>query len=56
MSIVFILFSWSSLGAFGAGMLAEAVGAQWIVGGFAMVLALLSILGLAFIPRIRKLD
>lgn len=56
MSIYMMQFGLSSFGTFAAGLLAEAVGVQWAVGGFAMVLVLLSILALAFIPRIRKLD
>lgn len=46
----------TSLGAFGAGLMTEAIGVQWAVGGFAMVLVFLSILALAFAPRVRKLD
>jgi len=56
MSIYMMQFGLSSFGTFAAGLLAEAVGVQWAVGGFAMVLVLMSILALAFIPRIRKLD
>lgn len=56
MSIYMMQFGLSSFGTFAAGLFAEAVGVQWAVGGFAMVLVLLSILALAFIPRIRKLD
>jgi len=36
--------------------MAEAIGIQWAVGGFAIVLASLSLLALLFLPRIRKLD
>jgi hypothetical protein len=32
------------------------VGVQWAVGGFAMGLILLSVLVLAFVPRLRNLD
>ena len=46
----------TSLGTFGAGLLADAVGAQWALGGFAMALIVLSFLVLAFVPRIRMLD
>ena len=46
----------TSLGTFGVGLLAEAVGIQWAVGGFAMILVFLSILTLAFVPRLRRLD
>ena len=56
MSIFMMERGLSSLGTFFAALIAERMGAQWAVGGFAMVLALLSIFGLAFVPRIRKLD
>ncbi|MFC1984382.1 MFS transporter [Chloroflexota bacterium] len=56
MSIYMMEFGLASFATFTAGLLAEVVGIQWAVGGFAMVLALLSILALAFIPRLRKLD
>jgi len=56
MSIYMMEFGLASFATFTAGLLAEVVGIQWAVGGFALVLALLSILALAFIPRLRKLD
>jgi len=56
MSIYMMQFGLTSFGTFAAGLIAEAVGVQWAVGGFAMVLILLSILALACLPRIRKLD
>ena len=46
----------TSLGVFGAAMLAEVIGVPWTVGGFALTLVLLSLLALVFLPRIRKLD
>ena len=46
----------TSLGTFGVGLLAEAAGVQWAVGGFAMILVFLSVLTLAFVPRVRRLD
>ena len=46
----------TSLGVFGTGLLAEAVGVQWALGGFAIVLVFLSLLALVFVPRIRRLD
>lgn len=46
----------TSLGVFGTGLLAEAVGVQWALGAFAVTLAFLSILALVFVPRIRRLD
>ena len=45
-----------SFGVFFASLLAENIGVQWSVGGFALVLVLLSFLALAFLPRIRNLD
>lgn len=45
-----------SLGTFGAGLLAEAISVQWALGGFAMTLVFMSILTLAFVPRVRRLD
>jgi hypothetical protein len=43
-------------GALGAALLAEAIGVQWAIGSFAICMAFLSILTLAFVPRLRKLD
>lgn len=43
-------------GTFAAGLIAEVAGVQWALGSFAMVLAFLSILMFALVPRIRKLD
>ncbi len=56
MSIYLMEFGLSSFGVFAAGLLAEAIGVQWAVGGLAIVLVFLSILALAFVPRLRKLD
>ena len=56
MSIYNMEIGLMSLGIFSAGILAETVGVQWSVGGLAMVLIFLSILTLAFVPRIRRLD
>ncbi|TFG47434.1 MAG: MFS transporter [Candidatus Brocadiia bacterium] len=46
----------TSLGTFGAGLLAEAIGAPWALGSFAIILVLLSVLALAFVPRVRNLE
>ncbi len=46
----------TSLGTFGAGLLAGAIGAPWALGGFAIILVLLSVLALAFVPRVRNLE
>jgi MFS family permease len=56
MSIYLMQFGLSSFGAFAVGILAESMGVQWAVGGFAMALVLLAILALVFVPRLRKLD
>jgi MFS family permease len=56
MSILMMQFGLISFSTFAAGLLAEAVGVQWAVGGFAMGLVLLSVLVLAFVPRLRNLD
>ncbi len=56
MSIYMMEFGLSNLGTFVAGLLAESMGVQWVVGGFAIVLVLLSILSLLFLPRLRRLD
>lgn len=55
MSINMMDFGLSSLGTFAAGLLAERIGAQWSIGGFALLLVLLMMLTLVFMPRIRKL-
>jgi MFS family permease len=41
---------------FGAALLTKIIGVQWAIGGFAIVLVFLSILTLAFVPRLRKLN
>jgi MFS family permease len=56
MSFHMMGIGFASLGTFFAGILSESVGVQWSIGGLAMILALVSIVGLLFIPRLRKLD
>jgi len=56
MSVYIMEFGLTSFGSFGAGLLAEGVGAQWALGGFAMVLVLVALLALVFLHRIRRLD
>ena len=56
MSIFMMQFGLMSFGTFAAGLLTEAVGVQWAIGGFAMGLAVIAVLALAFVPRIRNLD
>jgi MFS family permease len=56
MSIYMMEFGLVSFGAFAAGVLSESLGVQWVVGGFAIALAFLTVLTVLFVPRIRKLD
>lgn len=56
MSVYMMEFGLTSFGTFAAGILAEKIGAQWSLGGFAGVLVIVSLLAIIFIPRIRKLD
>ncbi len=49
-------FGLGSLGAFFAGILAEAIGVQWAVGGMALVLLVISSMMFFTAPRIRNLD
>jgi MFS family permease len=56
MSFFMLGFGFSSLGAFFAGFLAEGVGVQWSVGSLAIALVIITVLSLALVPRIRKLD
>jgi MFS family permease len=48
--------AFGSLGTFFAGILSESIGIQWSIGLLAIAFALVSIMGLIFIPRLRKLD
>ncbi len=56
MSFYMMEFGLMSLGTFTAGILAEALGAQWALGGFATVLVFISIVALVFVPKLRNLD
>jgi MFS family permease len=56
MSFMMMGIGFSSLGTFFAGILAEAVGVQWSIGGLAMALVLVSIMMLTFTTRLRRLD
>lgn len=56
MSIYMMEFGLSSLGTFTAGLMAEGIGVQWAIGGFAVILVIISLLALIFATRIRKLD
>lgn len=56
MSIFMTQIGLSSLCAFIGGILAEVVAVQWVIGGLAMALIVLSVLTIIFIPRLRKLN
>jgi len=49
-------FGLTSFGTFSVGLLAEAVGVQWALGGAGMILTFLSVMALVFLRRLRKLD
>jgi MFS family permease len=49
-------FGMGSLGAFFAGIMAEAVGVQWAVGGMALILLVITAMMFLTAPRLRKLD
>ncbi len=56
MSILMMSFGITSLGTFFTAVMAEHIGVQWAVGGLAIILFVISVLTLAFFPRLRKLD
>ena len=56
MSVYIMQFGLTSFGSAGAGLLAEAVGPQWGLGGFAIALVFLTLFALIFFRRIRNLD
>jgi MFS family permease len=57
MSIYMMEFGLTSFGTFAAGLMADtAIGVQWTVGGFAMVLIAISMAALVFAKRLRRLD
>jgi MFS family permease len=56
LSVFVMQFGLMGFGAFGAGLLTEVVGIQWAIGGFAAVLVPVTLLVIAFVPRLRKLD
>ena len=56
LSIYVMEFGLTSFGSFGAGMLAEALGVQWALGGFAITLAVIAVFTLLFVPRLRNLE
>ena len=56
MSFLMMGFGLASLGTFFGGMLAEAVGVQWAIGGLATALVLVALVALLFTSQLRKLD
>jgi len=56
MSIFMMEWGLVSLCTFVAGLMAEVIPVQWVVGGFALLLVVISILALSFTPSIRKLE
>jgi MFS family permease len=56
MSLYLMQFGFTSLSAFAAGVLTQAWGLSWAIGGFAAALAVICSLELVLVPRIRKLD
>jgi MFS family permease len=56
MSILMMQWGVMSLCTFAAGLVAEVAPVQWVVGGLAMILIVVSILSLIFNRHVRKLD
>lgn len=56
MSIFMMEWGLVSFVTFIAGILSEVIPVQWVVGGFAMALVVISVSTIVFSPRIRKLD
>ena len=56
MSLYLMQFGFTSLSAFAAGVMTQAWGLSWAIGGFAAALALIATAVLLFVPRIRKLN
>jgi MFS family permease len=56
MSLYLMQFGFTSLSAFAAGVMTQAWGLSWAIGGFAAALALIATAVLLFVPRVRKLN
>jgi MFS transporter, DHA1 family, staphyloferrin A biosynthesis exporter len=56
MSILMLEWGVVSLFAFVAGLMVETLPVQWVIGGFAIALSLISVLTFVFVPHLRKLD
>lgn len=56
MSVYMMQFGLTSFSAAIAGVIAETVNIQWVIGGLAMLLAVISLVTLGFAKRLRQLD
>lgn len=56
MSIFMMEVGLMGFAGFGAALLTEVIGVQWVIGGFAMALAFMSLAVLGFVPRLRRLE
>jgi MFS family permease len=56
MSVFMMQFGFTSFSTFLAGLLTQRIGVQLAIGSFAIILAVVSMLVLVFVPRIRRLD
>jgi MFS family permease len=56
MSILMMQFGLTSFATFMAGVTMEIIGPQWSIGGFAVILFIISVGALVLLPRIRNLD
>ena len=56
MSILLMQFGLTSFSTFLAGVLIEGIGAQWAIGGLAMLLLVMAVSAMVFISHIRNLD
>jgi MFS transporter, DHA1 family, staphyloferrin A biosynthesis exporter len=56
MSVMMMQWGVMSLCTFGAGMLAEFIPVQWVLGGFSVALVALTAIWLVFLPRLRELQ
>jgi len=56
MSVFMMELGLVSIFTFIAGLMAEVMPVQWVIGGLALILAVASILAITFVPRIRNLD
>jgi MFS family permease len=55
MSLLQMQFGMMSFGTFAAGLLTEAIGIQWALGSFGLIVVLIAIFSYIYAPRIRKL-